>query len=90
MLIYRHVKATTERTATMKNVTTLYVTDENEYGDIQDYEIDVDTDWLKNEIIEDFGFSTIEEFMDEYTSDESSEVYCIASITGHLVRICPC
>lgn len=74
----------------MKNVTTLYVTDENEYGDIQDYEIDVDTDWLKNEIIEDFGFSTIEEFMDEYTSDESSEVYCIASITGHLVRICPC
>jgi len=73
----------------MDNVTTLYVSEENEYGEIQDYEIAVDTDWLKNEIIEDFGFSTIEEFMDEYTSDESSEVYCIASITGHLAKILP-
>ena len=73
----------------MNNVTTLYVSDENEYGEIQEYEIAVDTDWLKNEIIEGFGFSTIEEFMDEYTSDESSEVYCIASITGHLAQICP-
>ena len=73
----------------MENYTTLYFAEENEYGEIQDYEITVDTDWLESEVVEEYGFETIAELLECCDSCQVADIYRLAANTGHLAQICP-
>lgn len=69
--------------------TTLYFSEENEYDELQDYEISVDTDWLEREVAEEYGYSTIEELVECCDSYQVADIYWLAANTGHLAQICP-
>ena len=74
----------------MSDFVSLITSDEDEYGDVQEYEFTVDGDWFVSEFLDNWEYSTVEEFLNNYTSDESSEVYSLAALTGHLAQIMPC
>lgn len=44
----------------------------------------VKNDWL-NKQVKDMGFSSIEKFMDEYTSEESREIYSLAILENMII-----
>ena len=44
----------------------------------------VKNDWL-NKQVKNMGFSSIEKFMDEYTSEESSEIYSQALLENVII-----
>ena len=45
----------------------------------------VKNDWL-NKQVKNMGFSSIEKFMDEYTSEESSEIYSQALLENVIIN----
>ena len=57
------------------NKTTLFI-----LRDEEEFSFEVPTDWLTSKLMEDDV--SLEEFLDEYTSDESSDIYGLALLEG--------
>lgn len=64
------------------NATILYMSKEDENGYVTTYQFAVKTDWLINYIGED----EIEDFLEEYTSEDTMELYPSAMIDNALVE----
>lgn len=67
---------------TNNNATVLYMNKEDEEGYITTYKFAVKTDWLVDYIGED----EIEDFLEEYTSEDTMELYPSAMIDNAIVE----
>ena len=68
----------------MKNIVTMLMNIDDDYGTITEYEFSVPEQWLCNHIDTD-----IDTFMAEYTSDDSMDLYIAAlldSVTSELIQ----
>lgn len=66
-----------------KNETWLQIDVYDIQGNCTIKEFKVPNDWLLNQVKEEFD--TIENFLNEYTSEESNEIYCCASLENMII-----